>query len=62
MQIYARAGIAEYWIVDIEHKVVIVHQQPAPLGYANLQQFKAGVKIAPLAAPECQLDLDWLFS
>jgi hypothetical protein len=40
---------------------VIVHRQPEPLGYSDVQQFNSRATIAPLAAPECQLDLDWLF-
>lgn len=61
MQLYARSTIAEYWVVDMEHKTVIVHREPGPLGYANIEQSKAPVSIAPLAAPDCQLDLAWLF-
>ena len=62
MQLYARSGIPEYWIVDVEHRVVIVHRQPGPLGYADVQQFKARATIAPFAAPDCKLDLGWLFA
>jgi Uma2 family endonuclease len=61
MQLYARSAIPEYWIVDVEHRIVIVHRQPEPLGYSDVQQFNSRATIAPLAAPECQLDLDWLF-
>ena len=61
MLIYARSGIAEYWIIDVEHRTVIVHRGPGPLGYSDIQQFKAPAQIAVLAAPECHLDLGWLF-
>jgi len=61
MQLYARSAISEYWVVDVEHRIVIVHRQPEPLGYSDVKQFKARATIAPLAAPDCQLDLDWLF-
>ena len=61
MRIYAQSTIPEYWIVDVEHRVVIVHRDPGPLGYADVQQFKAGAIIAPQAAPECRLELGWLF-
>jgi len=61
MQIYARSGIPEYWIVDAEHKLVIVHRQPGPLGYVDVQQHKMQDAIAPLAALECRLDIGWLF-
>jgi Uma2 family endonuclease len=61
MQLYAQSGILEYWIVDVEHRVVIVHRQPEPLGYADVKQFKSRAAIVPLAAPDCKLDVDWLF-
>jgi Uma2 family endonuclease len=61
MQIYARSGIPEYWIVDVEHRLVIVHREAGPLGYADVQQYKAPATVASPAVPECQLDLGWLF-
>jgi Uma2 family endonuclease len=61
LQIYAQAAIREYWIVDIEHRGVIVHREPRAGGYRNSKQFHAPAAIAPLAAPDCQLDLAWLF-
>jgi len=61
MQIYAQAGVPEYWIVDVEHRAVIVHRQPGPLGYADVQTHNAPASVAPLAAPECQVEIAWLF-
>jgi Uma2 family endonuclease len=61
MELYARSGIPEYWIVDVEHRQLIVHRQPGPRGYEDVQRIKSRVNVAPLAAPSCQLDLGWLF-
>jgi hypothetical protein len=61
MQIYAQAAVPEYWIIDVEHRAVIVHRQPGPLGYADIQTLKAPSSVAPLAASNCQVDIAWLF-
>lgn len=55
---YARAGIADYWIVNLPERVLEVYRQPgpdddAPLGHAY-RQFKRRTErdtISPLAAP-----------
>ncbi len=55
---YARAGIADYWIVNLVDRVVEVHREPARpgparrrWGYAAIQTLGADGVIAPLAAP-----------
>lgn len=55
---YALAGIADYWVTDVNQKELIVHRNPQPdrtnaLGasYANVTTFVAGQTISPLAAP-----------
>jgi Uma2 family endonuclease len=48
--LYARAGIPEYWVVDIAARVVIVHRQPGPAGYADRQTVSETGTVAPLAA------------
>lgn len=32
-QLYADAGIPEYWIVDVNAERVVIHHQPSPSGY-----------------------------
>jgi Uma2 family endonuclease len=59
--LYGRSGIPEYWVVDLDRKLVIVHRGPTSLGYQDVQQHGPETTIAPLAAPECQLDVAWLF-
>jgi Uma2 family endonuclease len=55
---YARAGVADYWIVDLADRVVEVHREPARpgparrhWGYASIRRLGPGATIAPLAAP-----------
>jgi Uma2 family endonuclease len=35
--IYAQASVAEYWIVDVPRRHVLVHDTPADDGYANMR-------------------------
>src|SRR5262245_62473200 len=55
---YARAGIGDYWIVNLGERVLEVHREPARpgparrhWGYAAIETLGADVSIAPLAAP-----------
>jgi len=33
---YARAGVVEYWLVDVSARAVRVHQEPSPDGYRRV--------------------------
>lgn len=61
LQMYAQAGITEYWIVDVDRQIIVVHRNPVATGYETVEQFAADATIAPLAAPNCRLDVGWLF-
>jgi len=61
LHVYAAAGVSEYWVVDIEQKRVVVHREPFGQEYRSVESFSSGESIAPLAAPMCELELDWLF-
>jgi Uma2 family endonuclease len=57
--IYARAGIADYWIVNLVDRLLEVYRDPAadsatPLGYAYRQRLSFGPndRVAPLAFPD----------
>ena len=56
--LYARAGVAEYWILNLTDRVLEVHRQPAPMtdvplghGYRSIVQYTADQTVSPLAAP-----------
>jgi len=55
---YARARIADYWIVNLADRVLEVHREPARpgparrhWGYAAIEMLGADATITPLAAP-----------
>ncbi len=41
-RIYARAGIVEYWIVNLVDRQIEVHTLPVGDGYTNVQNYTAG--------------------
>ena len=56
--LYARAGVAEYWLVNLLDRRVEVYRDPAPQpqarygrAYRGVQSYEAGDRISPLAAP-----------
>lgn len=61
LALYAKAGIAEYWVVDADSRRVIVHRAPSAGGYADVQTFAAPDKIAPQAFADTGVDLAELF-
>ena len=61
LRIYAQSHVPEYWVIDIGKRIVITHREPVGATYNQVKSFGAGDAIAPLAAPDCQLDLNWLF-
>ncbi len=57
--VYARGGIADYWIVNLIDRLLEVHRAPersgeAPRGwrYAAIEKHRAGDQVAPLAHPD----------
>jgi Uma2 family endonuclease len=50
--LYARAGICEYWVVDVVGRQVFVHRRPAAEGYADLVAYNADEEVATLARPD----------
>ena len=57
---YARAGVPEYWIVDVISEVVVVHRDPGGDVYATVTEHRDGVLQPLLDAPP--LALTALFS
>ena len=60
--VYARARIADYWIVNLVDRVLEVHREPArpgparrSWGYASIETLAADSAIAPVAAPSAAI-------
>jgi len=49
--LYARAGIAEYWVLDVSGRRLIVHRDPRAGKYTVVLVYSEQEAVAPLAAP-----------
>lgn len=61
-RLYARAGIAEYWVVDVAGQRIIVDRDPRDGVYQTVTAHHAGESIEPLAAPGKSFHVEDAFS
>ncbi len=54
LPVYANAGIAEYWIADLDREVLAIHRHLADGRYQTVEIRRGDDIISPLAAPEIQ--------
>jgi Uma2 family endonuclease len=58
---YARAGIPELWLVDLDGEVVEVHVEPALTVYGRSCVRQRGDRLAPALFPEAAIEVTGLF-
>lgn len=56
---YARNGIGEYWVIDLQNNKLIVHTQPQSDRYSQIVEYKTGT-ISPLAFTQITIPLNRL--
>jgi Uma2 family endonuclease len=54
---YARGGVAELWLVDLERDVVVVYENPMGDSYQRVQVFRRGEAIALGAAQGTRVEV-----
>lgn len=54
---YARAGIQEAWLVDLNADVILSHRAPAGDAYQVVQPHRRGDAIQPLAFPDLSMSV-----
>ncbi len=59
--LYARAGIAEYWVLDAEGHRLIVHRGPRDGAYREVEVYSADESVSPLATPLSALRISEVF-
>lgn len=59
--LYARCGIAEAWVVDVNEHVVHAFRDAAAAGYGTSLTAGSGQRVACLAVPEVDLEVEELF-
>ena len=60
-KLYARAGIIEYWVADLNNRTLIIHRQPEQGRYTSVSAYSAEESVSPLAAPEHSILVGSLF-
>ncbi len=56
--LYARAGILETWLVDLQEGFIEVCRKPSAGGYREIRQHGPGEQISPEALPDCRVSVD----
>jgi Uma2 family endonuclease len=57
---YARSGIQEVWLWDLEVNCLEVYRDPTANGYTSIQKFERGEIVSPLAFPEFEVSVDFI--
>ena len=52
--LYARAGIPEYWVLDIKKRRMIVHREPAEGKYKSVVEYLENESVSPLVSPQSE--------
>jgi Uma2 family endonuclease len=59
--LYAKAGISESWLVDLNSGTLFVYRRPSPEGYQDVHAYRRGESVAPEAFPEIQFAISDIF-
>lgn len=59
--LYARAGVPEYWIVDVAARVIEVHSQPIAGRYSSVQRSERDSVLAIAVLPDLTVEVGALF-
>lgn len=60
--LYARAGFAEYWLVDVAAETITVCRAPAGPSYGDVRELGPGHTLSPLAFPDLRIPTADLFA
>jgi Uma2 family endonuclease len=56
--LYARAGVPEYWVADLNGERIEVYQEPSPDGYRVSRFYLRGERLSPAFAPDLTIEVD----
>lgn len=60
-RIYARAGVLEYWVLDVKKRELVVHRNPSNGKYKTVKRLSDLSSVKSSAVPSLQLDLRHIF-
>ena len=58
LPLYARAGIREYWIVDLQGEAIEVYRAPETTRYADLRRVGREGMVSPVVFPDIRLAVE----
>jgi len=61
LNLYARFGISEYWVVDVEGRRIVTYREPSAKGYLRQSEFAAAATVVPQAFPGINIAVGELF-
>lgn len=61
-ELYAAAGIKDYWIVNLVDLCIEVYRKPRAGKYRDVQTYSVVQSLSPLAFPEISLDVGYVFA
>ena len=62
LPLYARAGVNEYWIVNVREEILEVYKKPTGSAYAMVQRFPRPESVTPSAFLDLHLAVDEIFA
>jgi Uma2 family endonuclease len=60
--LYARYGVAEYWVVDVQGRRVVTYSEPTAKGYERKREFATTDTVAPQAFPDVKIAVGDIFA
>ena len=58
LQLYARAGITEVWIVNLQDRRVETYSEPEGDQYGNIRHYGPGESVSPVSFPDIALEAE----
>ncbi len=58
LPLFARAGVSEVWLVDLEGRTIEVYRHPTAAGYRDASRLAAGEEVSPQALPDIRARVD----
>ena len=58
LPLYARLGVGEVWIVDLDRSIIDLHREPTSEGYRLIETRRRGERLGPSAFPDQTFSVD----
>ena len=55
--VYARSGVPEYWLLDVNDRVLIRHRSPEGGTYRDVERLDSRARLSPVLLPDCAIEI-----